>query len=342
MHATERMSLSRVNPAPETTWQAQYRESITEIGTLCEALDLRPEQLPVSDAAARQFPLRAPKSYVGRMQKSTPQDPLLLQVLPHAFEEQEAIDFFADPVGDLKSIKSPGLLQKYHGRALLLATSRCAVHCRFCIRRHLPNASQNPRTDAGRTALGEIARDASIEEVILSGGDPLVLSDQELGSLGRRIQQIPHVRRLRIHTRLPVVIPARISTEFLDWVESCALSVVVVMHINHPQEIDHELRCKLRELSATRCCVLNQSVLLRNINDDADIQVALSKKLFDAAVLPYYLHLMDKVQNASHFDVEESRACSILKEMAARLPGYLVPRLVREKYGEPGKTPVFV
>ena len=338
MQSTKRSSLARVSPAPETTWQQQYKESITEIETLCNELDLRPEQLPVSWAAWQQFPLRVPRSYVQRMHKSTPQDPLLLQVLPHAFEEQESIDFIADPVGDLKSIKSPGLLKKYHGRALLLATSRCAIHCRFCFRRHFPYSSQNPRTDVWRTALHEIARDTSIEEVILSGGDPLVLDERELGHLGRQIQAIPHVSRLRIHTRLPVVIPARINGEFLEWINSCDLSIVIVLHINHPQELDQGLLEKLRKLSSTRCCLLNQSVLLRNINDDPDTLITLSEKLFDGGVLPYYLHLLDKVQNAMHFDVDEAKACQIMKKMAASLPGYLVPRLVKEKPEEPGKT----
>ena len=274
------------------------------------------------------------------MQKSTPHDPLLLQVLPHACEEHESIGFGTDPVGDLRSIKSPGLLKKYHGRALLLATSRCAVHCRFCFRRHFPYSSQNPRSDAWHTALNEIAGDSSINEVILSGGDPLVLSDRELAHLVGQLQSIPHVKRLRIHTRLPVVIPARINAELLDWMNSSGLKIVTVLHINHPQELDRRLQEKLRELSNARCCLLNQSVLLRNINDHPDTLVTLSEKLFDSGVLPYYLHLLDKVQNAMHFDVGEAEARSIMKKTAARLPGYLVPRLVKEQAGQPFKTPI--
>ncbi len=337
---SKRTSLARLHLASETTWQRQYRDSITSIDALCKALELHADQLSASDAADRQFPLRVPWSYVGRMQKSDPHDPLLLQVLPHALEEQEAVGYGTDPVGDLASAKSPGLLKKYHGRALLLATSRCAIHCRFCFRRHFPYALQNPRGDAWRSALDEIAADSSIEEVILSGGDPLVLADRELAQLVSQLQAIPHIRRLRVHTRLPVVIPARINDELLDWINASELNIVVVLHVNHPRELDHGLQKRLRTLSAARCCVLNQSVLMRDINDDADTLIALSERLFDAGVLPYYLHLLDKVQGAMHFDVDESTACAIMKEVAARLPGYLVPRLVREQAGEPGKTPV--
>lgn len=308
--------------------------------TLCEALELQADQLSVSRAACRQFPLRVPWSYVERMRKSDPRDPLLLQVLPHALEEQESAGFGPDPVGDLACVKSPGLLKKYHGRALLLATSRCAIHCRYCFRRHFPYALQNPRGDAWRSALEEIAGDPSIEEVILSGGDPLVLTDREIAQLVGQLQTIPHVKRLRVHTRLPVVIPERISAELLDWIECSELDIVVVVHVNHPRELDHKLQEKLRTLSGARCHVLNQSVLLRDVNDDADILVELSERLFEAGVLPYYLHLLDKVQGAMHFDVDEAAACTIMKEVAARLPGYLVPRLVREQAGEPGKTQV--
>ncbi len=340
MQSISLSSLARVDSGPETNWQQQYKDSITEIETLCDALGLQPDQLPISTSANRQFPLRVPWSYVQRMQKSTPHDPLLLQVLPHAREEHESIDFGMDPVGDLKSIKSPGLLKKYHGRALLLATSRCAVHCRFCFRRHFPYSSQNPRNDAWHTALNAITDDTSINEVILSGGDPLVLRDKELAHLARQLQSIPHVKRLRIHTRLPVVIPARIDTELLEWMNNSSLKIVTVLHINHPQELDHGLQKKLRELSNAQGCLLNQSTLLRNINDHPDTLITLSEKLFESGVLPYYLHLLDKVQNAMHFDVGEAEACSIMKKVSARLPGYLVPRLVKEQSGQPCKTPI--
>ena len=340
MQSVSSPSLARVQPGPESSWQQQYRDSITDIETLCEALDLSPNQLPTSISACRQFPLRVPWSYVKRMQKSTPNDPLLLQVLPHALEEQESAGFRMDAVGDLQSIKSPGLLQKYHGRALLLATGCCAIHCRFCFRRHFPYSTHNPRHDAWRTTLKAIADDPDIREVILSGGDPLVLSDPELADLATQLQAIPHVKRLRIHTRLPVAIPARINAGLLEWINGSELNIVTVVHVNHPQELDASLQEKLTELSCARGSLLNQSVLLRNINDRADVLASLSEKLFDSGVLPYYLHLPDKVQNTMHFDVGELEARGIMRALAARLPGYLVPRLVKEQPGRPGKTHV--
>lgn len=331
-------SLAQQHPSSEINWQQQYKDSITTIDALCDALDLQINQLPLSYSASQQFPLRVPWSYVQRMQKSNPQDPLLLQILPHAHEENHVASFSKDPVGDLASIKSPGLLQKYHGRALLLATSRCAIHCRYCFRRHFPYSSQNPRYDAWENAINEIAKDMSINEVILSGGDPLVLNDDELSSLIAQLESISHIKRLRIHTRLPVVIPARINKDLISWTNNTKLKVVVVLHINHAQELDNQLQKQLRELSTTNCTLLNQSVLLRNINDESDILIELSEALFQAGILPYYLHLLDKVEGASHFEVCETQARKIMHELASKLPGYLVPRLVKEESGHTSKT----
>lgn len=340
MKPTTAQSLARVQSGPETNWQQQYRDSITCLETLCSALHLDPAELPVSTAADRQFPLRVPWNYVRRIQRSDPNDPLLLQVLPHAQEENESEDFRMDAVGDLESVLAPGLLKKYNGRVLLLATSRCAVHCRFCFRRHFPYSSQNPRRDAWLGALRKIAQDSTIREVILSGGDPLVLDDGELAELVRQLESIPHVMRLRIHTRLPVVIPARINSRLIEWVNRSRLKTVLAVHVNHPREIDSELQEKLTELSHARCHLLNQSVLLRNINDHPDTLARLSEKLFDSGVLPYYLHLPDKVQNTMHFEVREDQARKIMDELSARLPGYLVPKLVKEQPGHPCKTPL--
>ncbi len=331
-------SLAREHPSSETVWQQQYKDSITSIDTLCNALDLQATQLPVSLFGNQQFPLRVPWSYVQRMQKSNPQDPLLLQVFPHAHEDNKIAGFSKDPVGDLSSIKSIGLLQKYHGRALLLATSRCAVHCRYCFRRHFPYSSQNPRHDAWQSAIHELTGDASLKEVILSGGDPLVLHETELAKLISQLEAIPHIERLRIHTRLPVVIPSRINHDLIELINNIKLKVVIVLHINHAQEINNQLQNKLQELSNTRCTLLNQSVLLRNVNDTSDTLIRLSEALFQANVLPYYLHILDKVQGAEHFDVNEPQARKIMREVASRLPGYLVPRLVKEESGYASKT----
>ncbi len=332
------VSLAREYSGVEVNWQRQYREAITNLGDLCDLLDLKPDQLPVSAAASQQFPLRVPRSYVQRMQKSNPEDPLLLQVLPRVHEETITAGFGTDPVGDVESSSSPGLLQKYHGRALLLVTGLCGIHCRYCFRRHFPYAAQNPRHDAWHQALHQIANDSSINEVILSGGDPLVLHDAKLASLVARLESIPHVQRLRLHTRLPVVIPARINSELTDWIHATRLTVVVVLHINHARELNGQLREKLIELSTARCMLLNQSVLLRHVNDTAEALIELSEALLPAHVLPYYLHLLDRVQGAAHFEVDETRARKIMREAASKLPGYLLPKLVKEEAGTTAKT----
>lgn len=331
-------SLAREYTSPEINWQQQYKDSITTIEALCEQLELNIKQLPFSFPANQQFPLRVPKSYIARIQKSNPFDPLLLQVLPHAYEENIVFGYGTDPVGDLESTKGPGLIKKYHGRTLLLATSRCAIHCRYCFRRHFPYESHNPRKDAWHSAIKEIRNDFSIKEVILSGGDPLVLSESELKKIIKQLEFIPHIERLRIHTRLPVVIPDRINKEFIQLINKCKLDVIIVLHINHYQELDHELRNKLLQLSSTKCTLLNQSVLLRDINDNADVLAKLSEAMFKANVLPYYLHVLDKVQGAAHFDVSEPEARKIMDELTSKLPGYLVPRLVKEEAGFPAKT----
>ncbi len=272
------------------------------------------------------------------MSKSDPRDPLLLQVLPHTDEDAQTAGFGTDPLAELTKLKSPGLLQKYHGRALLLVTGCCGIHCRYCFRRHFPYSMQNPRRDGWQQALDEIAEDTNITEIILSGGDPLVLRDGELAELIARLESIPHVRRLRIHTRLLVVIPARINQELIAWINDTALNVVIVLHANHAREINASLRDKLQTLCAAKCTVLNQSVLLRGVNDNPEALIRLSEKLFQAGVMPYYLHLLDKVQGAAHFEVGETEARRIMREVAAKLPGYLVPRLAKEEPGQAGKT----
>ena len=318
-------------------WQQEYKTSFTNIERLCEILELNIDQISISENANKQFQLRAPQSYVARMQKSNPNDPLLLQILPTSDEDINERGFSKDPVGDLQSIKTPGLLQKYKGRALLLVTSRCAIHCRYCFRRHFPYSSQNPRHDQWHQALEELRQDQNISEVILSGGDPLVLSDLELAKLVTKIESIAHVKRLRIHTRLPVVIPSRINDELLAWIKNSHLQILIVLHINHAQEINNDLCQKLIKLNNINCTLLNQSVLLKNINDDISSLVNLSEALFNAGILPYYLHLLDKVEGAAHFDVAEDTAAALMRELSHQLPGYLVPKLVKEVSGKQAK-----
>lgn len=313
--------------------------SITHPQELITELGLDPSLLPLAQAAAATFPLRVPRSYLSRIRRGDPNDPLLRQVLPIGAELASIPDYTADPLAEHAAVRAPGLLQKYRGRALLITTSACAVHCRYCFRREFPYESSR-LTDA----LDEISGDSSIEEVILSGGDPLSLSDARLTSLTDAIQRIPHVRRLRIHTRQPVVLPSRVDEGLTEWLTQLRLPVVFVLHVNHPNEIDADVRAACALLRDSGVTLLNQTVLLQGVNDDATVLADLSRALFDAGVLPYYLHLLDHVRGAAHFDVPEERARLIAGQLAAQLSGYLVPRLAREIHGAPAKVtlqPVF-
>jgi EF-P beta-lysylation protein EpmB len=306
-------------------------ELITELG-------LDPGLVSPATAAGNTFRLRVPRSYVARIHRGDPNDPLLRQVLPIEAELADAADFIGDPLGERAAVRAPGLLQKYHGRALLITTSACAVHCRYCFRREFPYADQTSESSRWSEALAQIASDPSIEEVILSGGDPLSLSDSRLTSLTDAIQRIPHVRRLRVHTRQPVVLPSRVDAGLMQWLTQLRLPVVFVLHVNHPNEIDADVRAACASLRDSGVTLLNQTVLLRGVNDDAGVLAQLSCGLFDAGVLPYYLHVLDRVRGAAHFDVPEERARSIAGQLAAQMPGYLVPRLAREIYGAPAKV----
>ena len=297
------------------------------------ATGLGTEWLPAARAAARLFPLRVPRGFVARMRRGDPHDPLLRQVLPLAEECLTAPGFAADPVGDAAAMTVPGVLHKYRGRVLLTATGACAVHCRYCFRRHFPYADANPAADRWQAALGYIAGDTSISEVILSGGDPLTLSDRRLGELTDALAAIPHVQRLRIHTRLPIVLPERVDDGLLGWLADLRQPCVVVVHVNHANELDATVKAALTRLKDAGVSLLNQSVLLRGVNDSGAALADLSETLFAAGVLPYYLHLLDKVQGAAHFDVSEATAKGIVTDIQRHLPGYLVPRLVREQPG---------
>src|SRR6185312_9205408 len=319
-------------------WQTQISEAITCPEALIRALGLDSALIAPARVAAAQFRLRVPLSYVARMRHGDPDDPLLRQVLPLAAECETAPGYSSDPLGEAAARRAPGLLQKYQGRALLIATSACAVHCRYCFRREFPYAERNGDAPRWSEALDEIAADASLEEIILSGGDPLSLSNARLESLTRALTAIPHVRRIRVHTRQPVVLPSRVDEGLLQWLRASKLPIVVVLHINHPNELDTELAAACAKLRATGVTLLNQSVLLAGVNDDAEVLSELSLRLFDAGVLPYYLHTLDPVRGAAHFAVPDERARSLAGQLAARLPGYLVPRLVREVPDAPAKV----
>jgi EF-P beta-lysylation protein EpmB len=268
------------------------------------------------------------------MSKGDAADPLLRQVLPIADELAEQPGFNPDPVGDEAARLVPGLLQKYSGRALFITTGACAVHCRYCFRRQYPY-SESPRSPADwQPAIDRIADDSTIDEVILSGGDPLTLLDEQLAVLAQRISRVGHVRRLRIHTRLPIVIPQRVTSELLDWLRGTRLRPIMVVHANHPQEIDDPTAAALSRLIAAGIPVLNQSVLLRGVNDNAAALIDLSRRLVDLGVMPYYLHQLDRVTGAAHFEVPIGRGLELIDQMRRALPGYAVPRYVQEVAGE--------
>jgi len=322
-------------------WQAELARAVTDPAELLALTGLTEEWLPAARAAAACFPLRVPRGFIDRMGKGDPGDPLLRQVLPLADELQVVPGFGSDPVGERTAMRAPGVLQKYRGRVLLTATGACAVHCRYCFRREFPYDEANAAADRWRTSLSHVAADTSIEEVILSGGDPLVLSDRRLAEFINELNGIRHVRRLRIHSRLPVVLPARVNSGLSEVLAGTKARLVIVIHANHAQELDASVRHACARLQGAGVQLLNQSVLLRGVNDAIGILKELSERLFELGVIPYYLHMLDRVAGAAHFDVPESRATHLLSSLHAILPGYLVPRLVREQPGAPGKTTVW-
>ncbi|MCC7330076.1 MAG: EF-P beta-lysylation protein EpmB [Gammaproteobacteria bacterium] len=318
-------------------WQRELAHAITTLEELALALDLPVASLAGGAAAAGQFALRVPRGFVARMRRGDPRDPLLLQVLPQARELEAVPGFGPDPLAELSGMCQPGLLQKYRGRALLVTTGACAVNCRYCFRREFPYAQASLTPQATDAALQAVATDTGIGEVILSGGDPLSLGDRRLATLLAAIGRIPHIRRIRIHTRVPVVLPERVDGGLLGVLAQAPRPLVVVLHANHAQELDAAVAQAAAGLRGVCATVLNQSVLLRGVNDSAPALIALSERLFAAGVLPYYLHLLDPVRGAAHFRVGERRARRIMGAVAAALPGYLVPRLARERPGMPAK-----
>jgi EF-P beta-lysylation protein EpmB len=318
--------------AQPVRWQSLWREAIVDPRELLDLVDLGHLAGTLPPNADTGFAMRVPRGFVARMRRGDPNDPLLRQVLPDAAELGDVPGFTRDAVGDLAARGGRGVLHKYEGRALLIATGSCAVNCRYCFRRHFPYAEE--------TAAANGWRDASIVEVILSGGDPLSLATPKLGELSRALASIPHVERLRIHTRLPIVLPERIDDEFIAWLGALPFGRIVVVHANHANEIDDAVLDAFARLRAAGATVLNQSVLLRGVNDDVDALKRLSERLFDGGALPYYLHQLDRVRGAAHFEVDDVRAIDLVRRLAARLPGYLVPKLVREVAGAPSKTPL--
>ena len=335
MHA---LPLTTICPsAIKSEWKKQLAEAISSPAELLRQLELEhllTEQIEHNS----DFRLRVPQAYVNKIKKGDANDPLLLQILPTLAENELTGDI--DPVGDLNAMPSSGLLHKYHGRALIITTAACAIHCRYCFRRHFPYSDAQALSSQWPATLEYLKQNTDIHEVILSGGDPLVLDDDKLAALCSDLERIPHIKWLRIHTRLPVVLPSRITPSLLGWMQESRFRITMVIHANHANELGTDEILALESLQNSNVTLLNQSVLLKNINDNASSLIDLSHRLHDAGVIPYYLHMLDQVKGGLHFDVNREKACQIIDNMRARLPGYLIPRLVVEEKGGSSKTAI--
>ncbi|SCZ50033.1 EF-P beta-lysylation protein EpmB [Thiohalomonas denitrificans] len=321
-------------------WKNALADTVRDPAELIELLNLPQELVEPARQAAAAFPLRVPRGFINRMKPGDSSDAVLRQILPLGAENTPLAGYSTDPVGDRSAAALPGLLHKYHGRVLLAITGACAVNCRYCFRRHFPYSAENPAQGDWQQALGYLRQHGEVNEVILSGGDPLVYDDERLAELTQRLAAIPHLQTLRIHSRLPIVLPERINDPLLTWLTGSRLQPVMVVHVNHPAELNHEATAALERLRSAGIPLLNQTVLLKGVNDHPDTLAKLSDKLFAAGVIPYYLHLLDRVQGAAHFEVPETHAIELVATLRARLAGYLVPRLVREIAGAPGKIPI--
>lgn len=326
-------------PATGVRWQQLWRDAIRDPAELLALLGLD-GVVDASAGAAAQFALRVPRGFAARMRHGDPHDPLLRQVLPVDDELRLLPGYSLDAVGDAAARVGHGVIHKYNGRALLVATGSCAVHCRYCFRRHFPYADETAAAGGWEAALDAIRGDASLHEVILSGGDPLSLSTAKLAELTDALARVPHVRRLRLHTRLPIVLPERVDAEFLGWLDGLPWPVAIVVHANHAHEFDATVDAAAARLRAHGATLLNQAVLLRGVNDGLDALATLSERGFAAGVLPYYLHQLDRVSGAAHFEVPDEEARELHAALRDRLPGYLLPRLVREVAGEASKRPL--
>ena len=337
--ATTRDSVRPVwTPPHYNSWQEAMKDAIRDPAELCRQLGLPRDFADQVQRAYRGFPLFVPRGFVARMAPGDPHDPLLRQVIPLPAENEMAVGFGSDPVGDRQATREPGLIQKYDGRVLLTVTGACAVHCRYCFRQHYPYEMAPGSMSDWEGPLNFIANDESIHEVILSGGDPLTIVDEPLAKLAARLAAIGHVRRLRVHTRLPVVLPQRVTKELLQWLTGTRLTPIVVIHANHARELTDDVPAAISALVETGVVMLNQAVLLQGVNDSAKAQAELCERLVDLRVMPYYLHQLDRVAGAAHFEVPVERGREIMEALRMRLPGYAVPRYAMECAGQSSKT----
>jgi len=314
---------------------------IRNIATLCELLPL-PESIKdeANETIEKEgsFPLRVGRSFLNQIEPDNPDDPLLLQILPRLSENRQVEGFNRDPVGDLEHSVSNGVIHKYRNRVLLTVTGACAIHCRYCFRRNFPYSSENPQRDNWDGALSYIEQHREVEEVILSGGDPLMLELDKLKALVQKIEEIGHIKRLRIHTRIPVVAPEMVNKDVVTWLGGISLPVIMVIHCNHSNELSTEVVTTLSHLTRAGVRLFNQSVLLKGINDNPHTLAELSKKLFYAGVQPYYLNLLDRAHGTAHFEVSDELAREISATLHTLLPGYLIPKVVRDKGKSTGKV----
>ena len=322
-------------------WQQQLAQAIPDPLELLDLLGLNATDFPMCEQASGDFQLKLPRAYVNKIEPGNPHDPLLRQVMATVAELETNENYLADPVGDLNAMPVPGLLHKYQGRVLLITTGACAIHCRYCFRRHFPYGDNHSAKNQWQEALAYIQQNGDISEVILSGGDPLLLSDSKLEQMISQLEDIGHGRSLRIHSRVPVSLPSRMTDQLIATLTASNLQICLVIHANHAHEIQSEEQSALRRLHQAGITLLNQSVLLKGVNDCSVILSDLSHRLFESKTLPYYLHLLDPVQGASHFHVDEKQAMKLVNELRNSLPGYLVPKLVKETAGEKSKLPLF-
>ena len=334
------MQLSATPLAAPVRWQQRWREAIRDPRELLRQLGLDPVALGVSDEAASQFAVRVPQGFAARMRHGDRHDPLLRQVLPITDELKVVPGFSLDAVGDGAAKKATGVIQKYRGRALLVTTGSCAINCRYCFRRHFDYGTENAAKEGWREAVDAIAQDPDIDEVILSGGDPLSLATHKLVELTDALRQIPHLRRLRIHSRLPVVLPERVDEDLVQWMASLPWPLAFVIHANHANEFDAAVDAAMARLRGAGATLLNQAVLMRGVNDSLQALQDLSERSFAAGVLPYYLYQVDRVEGVAHFEVSDETAKALHAQLTTRLSGYLVPKLVREISGDGSKRPV--
>ena len=324
-------------------WQQQLKNTVNNIQELCSELDLDYNTLKHGRLNLQpKFPLKVSRYYLNKINKNNLNDPLLLQILPQVEELKSAPNFCHDPLEEEKYTKVPGLIHKYHNRVLLTVTGACGIHCRYCFRQNFPYENNILAQKERDLQLDYIIKNININEVILSGGDPLCVNNKYLDLLLSSLTSIPHIKTIRFHSRMPIVIPDRIDEELIEilnrYINNQHVNIVLVTHCNHPDELDEHIKNKMALLKNIGITILNQSVLLKNINDNAKTLVDLSHKLFECHILPYYLHLLDPVTGTSHYEVKHSNAKLLIKEVSSKLSGYLVPKLVQEIAGMPSKT----